>query len=601
MSIKLLVTDIDETLVHMTGPVSKANLEAIEAARAEGVYVTLATGRGYYGALRVIEQLGLDTYIINYGGAMIVDSKTGEPVFMTELDNEYVQEIMKMAREMDLHAHLYQGDCIVYEKPHTYADRYVAALNLPHKLDPDLASKVWTAVPKVLVITEPERVSELLPMFQAHFKGRVSVSASSPGFIEFNRLGANKGTAVEFLAKTLGVEREDVACIGDNTLDYEMIEYAGVGAVVENGNEKLKSIADLILPPCTEDAVAYFINNYVLDGSKHAESRPDVQEERKNLRLGFDIGGTNVVCGLFDENLALLAKASRPFRKNRDGGEEGSAETIADDLFDLAAALLEENGLDADSVSSVGVCIPGSINTEQGVVTDAHNLGLHDSPFRSVVAERFGKPCVLLNDADAAAYAEHRFGALKKAQNAMLVTIGTGIGVGIILDGKLFHGGRGFGVEAGHVQMDMHGERCTCGRRGCIETLCSASWLTRQASELKAGAEGETLELYDRVAEGGAFDAKALIEAAKLGDEACMSIFDRYLNNLANALASYINILDPELIAIGGGVSGAGDFLILPLIMRTAKQSFFREPTMIVRAELGNDAGLVGAAAFQEK
>lgn len=264
MNIKLLVLDIDDTLVFKAGPVSDENLVAITAARKAGVYVTLATGRGYYGSSRVVKQLGLDTYVINYGGAMITDSRTGKPIFTTELDNAYVQEIMALAGDMGLHVHLYQGDCIIYEHPHEYADLYCAALNLPHRLDPDLRSKTWKNVPKVLIITEPERVPELLPFFKKHFEGRVAVSGSSPGFIEFNRIGANKGTAVEHLAGLLGIDREEVCAVGDNTLDYEMIEYAGLGVVVENGNEQLKKIANLIVPSCTENGVAYLINNYIL-------------------------------------------------------------------------------------------------------------------------------------------------------------------------------------------------------------------------------------------------------------------------------------------------------------------------------------------------
>lgn len=262
--IKLLALDIDDTLVYKAGRVSQRNLDAIAAARRAGVYVTLATGRGYFGSSRVAKELGLDTYIVNYGGAMINDAKTGLPVFTTELENELVQEIMTMADEMGLHSHLYQGDCVVSQRPHPYVNMYVSALDLPFEIDPELKNKVWHNVPKVLIITEPERVRSVCPIFERHFEGRVCVSTSSPGFIEFNRIGANKGTAVAWIAEKLGVDRSEVAAMGDNTLDYEMIEYAGVGAVVENGNEALKAIADVIVPSCTEDGVAYFIENYIL-------------------------------------------------------------------------------------------------------------------------------------------------------------------------------------------------------------------------------------------------------------------------------------------------------------------------------------------------
>ena len=264
MKYKLLVMDIDDTLVYNSGRVSDANLNAINRAREAGVYVTLATGRGYYASSHVWKQLGLSTYIINYGGAVIMDSASDKPVFVTALDNAYVQEILRMADELGLHAHIYQGDRIIYEKPHEYGIQYTRTLNLPYTIDPDIRNKYWEDVPKVLIITENERVGELLPMFAKHFENRVYVSASSPGFIEFNQLGANKGTAAAMLAERLGISREETVAIGDNTLDFEMIKWAGLGAVVENGNEKLKAIADVITPSCKDDGVAWLIDNYIL-------------------------------------------------------------------------------------------------------------------------------------------------------------------------------------------------------------------------------------------------------------------------------------------------------------------------------------------------
>lgn len=592
MKIKLLVMDIDDTLVYRAGPVSPGNMKAIDEARRAGVYVTLATGRGYFGSSRVIKQLGLDTYVINYGGAMINDSKTGQPVFTTELENEYVQEILAMADDMGLHAHLYQGDCIVYGRPHIYAEKYVAALDLPHKLEPNIRNIEWKNVPKVLIITEQERVSELLPLFQKHFEGRVAVSASSPGFIEFNRLGENKGAAVAQLAKMLGVKREEVACIGDNTLDYEMIEYAGFSGVVENGNPALKAIADVIVPPCTEDGVAYFIENYILKDNENMTG-----QNAGSYRLGYDIGGTNLVCGVIDGEFNIIKKQSCRFTL-RENDADGAL--LADDLFTLAEKACSELGISLDEIGSVGVCIPGSVDTARGIVIDAHNLGLHNANFRESVRKRFNKPVSMLNDADAAALAEQRLGSLRDTENSMLVTIGTGIGVGIVIGGKLFHGGRGCGVEAGHVRLDVRGEYCTCGGRGCIETICSATWLNRSAAALFSGADEEKRGYYSSFAGSRGFDAKALTDAAKDGDADCLKIWESYIDNLSSALASFINILDPERIAIGGGVCGAGEFLLKPLFEQTAKKSFFRIPTPIVKAELGNDAGLVGAAMYND-
>lgn len=309
---------------------------------------------------------------------------------------------------------------------------------------------------------------------------------------------------------------------------------------------------------------------------------------KRMYRLGFDIGGTHIACGIInDETFEIVGKDACAFFRGQ------SAEKTAQCMAELAKNTAARCGTDFQQIETVGVCIPGSIDAQNGTVVNAYNLGFHNVPFRQIVKETFNKPAAMLNDADAAALAEHRLGVLRGTRNSLLVTLGTGFGGGIILNGEIFCGGRGFGVELGHIQMDVHGEKCTCGRRGCIETLCAASRLTRDALRLaekkkQAGDKlGETLH-----------DAGTLIAAARAGDIECTEAWNRYLDDLSNALVSLINILDPEIIAVGGGVSGAGDFLIVPLNERVAKGSFFKKPTPVVKALLGNDAGLAGAALF---
>ena len=291
--------------------------------------------------------------------------------------------------------------------------------------------------------------------------------------------------------------------------------------------------------------------------------------------IGFDIGGTNIVCGLLDGEYGIMEKQSRTFKPL---GEDG----IADTLLDMAKETCQKRGVSLERITSVGVCIPGSVDVKNGVVIDAYNLGLHDSRFRDAVEKRFGIRTALLNDADAAALAEARLGALKGRENSMLVTLGTGVGVGIIIGGRLFYGGRGMGVEAGHAVMDIHGESCTCGRAGCIEALCSATWLDKRAKAIL----------------GASSSAKMLADMAKKGNSVCRKIWDEYAENLGNALASFINILDPEVIALGGGVSGAGEFLLDSIRSHVDSGSFFRVQTPIVLAKMGNDAGLVGACIY---
>ncbi|MBO4848787.1 MAG: excinuclease ABC subunit UvrC [Clostridia bacterium] len=261
---KLLAIDIDDTLLPRNGRISARNKRAIKAAEDAGIYVTLATGRGYHGCSAVREELGIERLIINYGGALISDPVSGKPFMTTELDSAVVTEIMDLAGGLGLHVHLYQGDEIVYEHEHEYGRLYSEHLGLPARIEPNVRKMIWHNVPKVLVITEPERVPDLLPYFTEKLKGKAAVSASSPGFIEFNKIGASKGSALKMLAEHLGIGQSETAAIGDNTLDKEMIEWAGLGCCVADGNEEVKAAADVIAPGCADDGVAFFIENYLL-------------------------------------------------------------------------------------------------------------------------------------------------------------------------------------------------------------------------------------------------------------------------------------------------------------------------------------------------
>ncbi len=261
---KLLALDIDDTILPRNGVISERTKRAVKMAEDAGVYVTLATGRGFYGSSMVWKELKLDRLIINYGGAVINDAKTGKPFMVTELESSTVTEILELATALDLHVHLYQGDEIVYEHEHEYGRRYSEHLGLPARIEPNIRNMVWKNVPKVLIITEPERVPDLLPYFAEKLRGKAAVSGSSPGFIEFNKIGANKGTALKILADHLGIKQSETAAVGDNTLDVDMIEWAGLGCCVEDGNPLVKEKADLIIPKCAEDGVAYLIENYLL-------------------------------------------------------------------------------------------------------------------------------------------------------------------------------------------------------------------------------------------------------------------------------------------------------------------------------------------------
>lgn len=311
------------------------------------------------------------------------------------------------------------------------------------------------------------------------------------------------------------------------------------------------------------------------------------------LRIGFDIGGTNIDVGAVDEQNRIVARRKQPFPKGRP-----YTETVKI-MEDLVYELLQETGSTTDDLASIGIGIPGSINASTGTVISAHNLGFYDVPMRAAVGERFpATPVFLNNDANTATLAEFRMGALRGCRTGILLTLGTGVGGGLILCGEVFEGGLGHGVELGHMCIDRQGPLCTCGNRGCAETLCSATWLEEQGkkalAESPSGMIGSLARgQMDRV------DGKVVIDAAKTGDPTAMDIFNRYVDQLSTALSSYAVLLDPEVMVLGGGVSDAGEFLLEPLRQRVKEKSFFHYTHKIVAAEMGNDAGIIGAALLR--
>lgn len=306
-------------------------------------------------------------------------------------------------------------------------------------------------------------------------------------------------------------------------------------------------------------------------------------------RIGFDIGGTNIAAGIVDDSLAITHRITEPFQWETHPG--ALAETIAR----MARFLLKNAGAPA-SPFSIGIAVPGSLDAKAERVLHAYNLGLHDVPLRAQVQAHFPKaPVFLVNDADAAALAELYGGAFVGASCAVLFTLGTGVGGGIILGGKLWRGGMGHGVELGHTMLDYSGALCSCGLRGCVETRCAATALIRDARETLA--QGERGLLFERTAGDAAkVDAKLVIDCARAGDPSASAVFARFVDALGSAVVSVIHLLDPAVIAIGGGVSLAGDFLFAPLVENVREKCFYDDFARIVPARFGNDAGILGAA-----
>lgn len=306
-------------------------------------------------------------------------------------------------------------------------------------------------------------------------------------------------------------------------------------------------------------------------------------------QIGVDIGGTNIKIGLVDAAYQIVARTVTPF-------PHGGGENVANEMARAIDEMLAAAGVPRTEVESLGIVIPGSIDPTSEIVIDAYNLGFHNEPFRAVCQRVFPDfPVRMANDADGAALAEFYCGAFKGCKTAVLMTLGTGLGGGIILNGRLFRGGRGQGVEFGHMILVDGGEMCTCGNAGCIEAYCAATGLAREGvRELRAHPESQMAAACG--GDESRVDARLVTDCAKAGDAAANAAFSRYIGHLSSACASVCNILDPEVLAIGGGLSAAGDFLFKPLVEQTEKKCFFKTHGNIVPAQLGNDAGMVGAA-----
>lgn len=264
---KVFATDIDNTLTRTAREVTPETYAAVRRAVNAGIKVVLATGRGYNGALHICRALGLNGPVINYGGARVNDIETGETLKSAAMPQELIIELLELARELKEHAHIYQNGGIVYERGNHLANEYAAFLGLDRLVDPDIRKKQWADVPKVLYLMEPERVRELEPMLAKRFEGRLEVCLSSPRFVEFTTAGVSKGSALRWLAEEYwGVKQEEVAAIGDNTLDNSMLAYAGLAAAVKDGAASTLALADIVTPTCADNGVAWFIDNVLLKG-----------------------------------------------------------------------------------------------------------------------------------------------------------------------------------------------------------------------------------------------------------------------------------------------------------------------------------------------
>ena len=308
-------------------------------------------------------------------------------------------------------------------------------------------------------------------------------------------------------------------------------------------------------------------------------------------RIGIDVGGTGIKVGVIDEQLKVLAEkyiytfTDIPFSEQ--------IERIVNCVFEAA----ESAGLEKKQIISVGVGIPGIANQATGEVIKCTNMGWHHVPFREEFQKHLDVPVLIDNDANVAALAESVAGISKGTSSSVFITIGTGIGSGIIINNRIWNGFHGIGGEFGHVIFKVDGFPCTCGNRGCLERYCSATALIRMARE--AIADNVNSVMMNMVSNDiTKIEARTVIDAARKEDPVALDVYNTYIHYLAQAIAGITNLLDPEVIVIGGGVSKAGDFLLSPLRRAYSGYVIYNDQPMpdIKLAILGSEAGIIGAA-----
>ncbi len=315
--------------------------------------------------------------------------------------------------------------------------------------------------------------------------------------------------------------------------------------------------------------------------------------------LGIDLGGTNIAIGLCNENLEIIDKDSVPTHAQRE------AELIVRDMATLCSKLLSRNGLTVKDVLRVGIASPGSIDDVNGIVEYSNNLKMDNFPIVEVFKKYLPVEKVYVaNDANAAALAEDLAGAAKGSRVSLMLTLGTGVGGGVIFNHKIFTGSvNSGGTELGHVVIASGGRPCTCGRRGCLEAYASATALindTKQTME-ELSIKSIPSKLFEVAKKEGKISARTAFDAMRLGDAYAKKLVDDYIFYLAEGVTNMINIFQPDILTIGGGICNEKDYLMAPLVARVDRDQYTRDSktkTKIMIAALKNDAGIIGAAGL---
>lgn len=308
-------------------------------------------------------------------------------------------------------------------------------------------------------------------------------------------------------------------------------------------------------------------------------------------RVGIDLGGTNIVAGVVDENYKLITTAKCKTNAPR------PADNIIADMAKVTREAVAAAGLSMDGIDGVGVGCPGSCNLNTGVVERAENIGFINEPLQEKLQKLLDKPVRVENDANAAAYGEMLAGAAKGKRDCICITLGTGIGGGVIVGGRIVSGHNFAGGELGHTVIVAGGEPCTCGRRGCWEAYASATGLIRRTkAAMEVHKDSKMWALSDN---GKNVTGRTAFDAMREGDGSAKQVVDEYIDYLACGLTNMVNIFQPEVLCVGGGISHEGETLLAPVREIIAKEQYAQNTeskTKICAAQLGNDAGIIGAA-----
>lgn len=308
--------------------------------------------------------------------------------------------------------------------------------------------------------------------------------------------------------------------------------------------------------------------------------------------VGIDLGGTNIVAGVVTEDYKIIARAKTKTKLPR------PAEEIVADMIMVVKKAVEEANLTLDDIEWVGIGCPGTVNRDTGVIVYANNLQFYDLHLEELLNKALGKKIYIDNDANAAAYGEYVAGAAKGADKAIAITLGTGVGSGIIIDGRLYSGFNFAGGELGHHCIEPDGRACTCGRNGCFEAYASATALINFTKEkMEQAKDSKMWELCNGDIKNAS--GRTAFDAMRAGDKAGKEVVDMYIKYIAVGVTNIVNIFQPEILCIGGGISHEGETIMAPLREYVAKENYARfgkEQTKLVTATLGNDAGIIGAS-----